>query len=198
MAKKTFTKKEMDQKIPRTVLVTVLTETYGINAAAVDSVIGDSFTKKGKTAPWSKVLNAIPQHMEVEGDFYKDLLEDIAGTKDGESEEKEEKEETDKPAVGRKTWAAGFTRDAAEKQTPIRKNSLGGQIAALADGTNTLAEIVASVDGADEKRVKAQLRHVARTYGYGFKINDDETVSMIPEPELTKPAEKKEKEEDKE
>ena len=186
----TFTKKELDTKVSRTTLETVLTDTYGMTKDTVDSVIGEAFTKKGKTTTWTKVVAAVPQFMEVEGDFYKDLLEDLAGTKDEKSDERsDEKEKADKP--GRKTWAAGFTRDPAKTQTPIRKNSLGGQIAALADGTNMMADIVKATDGADEKRVKAQLRHIARTYGYGFTINEDETVSMIPDAEFTKPAEKK-------
>ena len=185
----TFTKKELDTKVSRVALDKVLTDTYGMTKETVESVISEAFTKKGKTTTWTKVVAAIPQFMEVEGDFYKDLLEDLAGTKDETSAKKDETEKADKP--GKKTWAAGFTRDPAKTQTPIRKNSLGGQIAALADGTNTMADIVKATDGADEKRVKAQLRHVARTYGYGFTINEDETVSMVPDAEFTQPAEKK-------
>ena len=86
-------------------------------------------------------------------------------------------EKTDK----RCTWSRELERDPKTEIKPLRKVSLKGQLAAMADGTRTIEELANMFDW-PVKHVKYQLRSLNRKMGYGYHVKSNHTIAVFPEP----------------
>ena len=86
-------------------------------------------------------------------------------------------EKTDK----RCTWSREFERSQKDEVKPLRKVSLKGQLASLADGSRTISELADMFDWSI-KHVKYQLRSLNRNKGYGYQVFTDQTVHVFPAP----------------
>ena len=79
------------------------------------------------------------------------------------------------------TWNGGFERTQKNEIKPLRKVSLKGQLALLADGSRTVQELADMFDWTI-KHVKYQLRSLNRNKGYGYQVFSDHTVHVFPAP----------------